>query len=464
MSSPAETRVRPSPRAIRRRRRFGLGLMATIGLSVAVAVGYRFAGRGVVHAAIASPGSDLALPRVEVVAPKLGSIERFSVQPGSLLSFESVELQAMVSGFLKTQNVDIGSRVKKGQVLAVIDVPREENAVKQAAALMDQAKVHARLAEAKVKSMEADRDAAAAALAQTEADLGRLVANHKYARAKYERIQSLVDQQAVDKRLLDEQSRDLESAAAAEETARLAIKTARSQLASAGARIEQAKVDAAEAQSAVHVAESRLAKAQVDVDYAKIIAPFDGVVTHRGFHPGAFIRSASDGAQPPLLTVARVDLMRVVVRVPDRDVVLVNPGDPVVLSIDGLEGRTFRGAVARIASAEESATRTMRVEIDLPNPDGRLREGMYGRASIRLEPIAKRLTIPAGCILDRSDKGQAVVQIVREGKVHRARVQLAAEDGTRVEVASGLRSNDLVILHSSIPLEEGMAVNPRTSG
>ncbi len=439
--------------------------MATVGLAVALVIVYRFAGHGAIaaHAVVEPPQAAAVPPRVDVIAPTLGGIERFSVQPGSLLAFESVELQAMVSGYLKTQDVDIGSRVKQGQTLAVLDVPREASAVQEAAALLDQAKVHAQLAQAKVKSMAADRDASAAALAQTESDLGRLVANHKYAKAKYDRISSLVDQQAVDKRLLDEQSRDLESAAAAEETARLAVKTARSQLAAASARIEQAQVDVAEARSAVHVAESRLAKARVDVDYARIVAPFDGVITHRGFHPGAFIRSAVDGAQPPLLTVARVDLMRVVVRVPDRDVVLVNPGDPVELAIDGLEGRTFQGKIARIASAEESTTRTMRVEIDLPNPDGRLREGMYGRASIRLEPIARRLTIPASCLLDRSDKGLAVVPIVRGGKVHRAPVRLGADDGARVEIAAGLHANDVVILHSSVPLEEGLAVNPRTA-
>ena len=290
-----------------------------------------------------------------MIAPKANGIKRVTVQPGSVHSIESVELYAMVSGYLKTQDVDIGSRVKKGEVLAVIDVPREENSVSEASALLGQAKVRALQAEAKVKAMEADRNTAEAAVAQAEADIGRLVANLKLAKAQYLRVKSLADQKAVDQRLADEQLQNYESAEAADKTARLAVQTAKAQLAGAAAKIEQARVDVAEAQAAVGVAETRLAKARVDLSYAKIVAPFDGVITHRNFHPGAFIRSASDGSQTPLLTVARVDLMRVVVRVPDRDVVLTDPGDPVVLTIDGLEGRTF---ILRRPSRGSPAPRT----------------------------------------------------------------------------------------------------------
>jgi HlyD family secretion protein len=468
VSSQGETVTRPKARPSRLKRRWWLGALALCAL-IAVVVTFRALGHGALASGEQVPGvgpgeANVTAPQVEVVAPRTGGIERVTVQPGSVHSFESVELYAMVSGYLKTQNVDIGSRVKKGQVVAVLDVPREENAVNETAALLDQAKVRARLAEAKVKSMEADRDTAAATVAQTEADIGRLAANLKLANAQYLRVKSLFEKKAVDKRLVDEQLRDFESAGAAERTAHLAVLTAKSQLAGATAKIEQARVDVAEAQAAVGVTETRLAKARVDLGYAKIVAPFDGVVTHRNFHPGAFIRSASDGSQLPLLTVARIDLMRVVVRIPDRDVVLADQGDPVVLTIDGLEGRTFRGTVSRIAGSEDPTTRTMRVEIDLPNPDGLLRAGMYGRASIGLEATSTRLTVPVACVLDRSGKGRGVVQVVRDGKVHRVTVELGADNGTLVEVDSGLGPNDVVVLRSAIPLEEGMAVDAKAAG
>ena len=468
MSSQGETVTRPRARANPRRWRWWHGALATLALA-AVTLTFRLAGYGSLAAGekgsrIGSPDADATAPQVEVITPRAGGIERVTVQPGSVHSFESVELYAMASGYLKTQDVDIGSHVKKGQVLAVLDVPREENVVSETAALLEQAKVRARLAEAKVKSMEADRNTAAATVAQTESDIGRLVANLKLARAQYLRVKSLFEQNAVDKRLVDEQQRDYEAAEVAERTSHLAVLTAKAQLAGAAAKIEQATVDVAEARSAVRVAETRLAMSRVDLSYARIVAPFDGVITHRNFHPGAFIRSASDGSQLPLLTVARVDLMRVVIRVPDRDVVLANAGDPVVLTIDGLEGRTFRGTVARVASSEDPTTRTMRVEVDLPNPDGKLREGMYGRASIGLEAKSKRLTVPVACVLDRSGKGRGVVQVVRDGKVRRVQVELGADNGTLVEVDSGLGPDDVVVLRSATPLEEGMAVESKTSG
>ncbi len=468
MSLPGETITQPKPRARRSRWRWWHGVLGVCVLC-AIALGVRVAGHGAAgpekyRATAGSPDVDDAAPRVEVIVPKTGGIERVTVQPGSVHSFESIELYAMVSGYLKTQEVDIGSRVKKGQVLAVLDVPREVNAVSEAEAMLVQAKAKARLAQAKVKSMEADRNTAAASVAQTEADISRLVAIRKFAESQYLRVKSLFEQNAVDKKLVDEQLRDFESAQAGERTAHLAVQTAKSELAGADAKIEQARVEVAEAQAAVQVAETRLVKAQVDLSYAQVVAPFDGVITHRNFHPSAFIRSASDGVQLPLLTIARVDLMRVVVRVPDRDVVLVDPGDPVVLTIDGLEGRTFRGTVSRIGSSEDSTTRTMRAEIDLPNPDGQLREGMYGRATISLEAVSQRLTVPVACVLDRTGKGRGVVQVVRDGKAYRVKVELGADNGTLVEVASGLTPDDVVVLRSSVPLEEGMAVETKAAG
>ena len=381
-----------------------------------------------------------------------------TVQPGSVHSFESVELYAMVSGYLRSQGVDIGSRVKKGEVLAEIDVPREIQSAEEATALLEQARAQALQMDAKVKAMEAERDTASATIAQTESDVDRLVANLRLAESQLARVKGLHERNAIEKRLVDEQRRDLEVAIAAERTGRLAILTAKARLAGAVAKVDQARADVAEAIAAVGVAEARAAKARVDLTYAKIVAPFDGFVTSRSFHPGAFIRSASDGNQTPLLTVSRTDLMRVVVRVPDRDVTLTDPGDPAVVTIDGLGGREFRGVVSRIGESEDSATRTMRVEIDLPNPDDLLREGMYGRASISLEKASVRLTLPTACILDRSGKGQGVVQVVRDGKVDRVKVTLGADNGTLVEMDSGLGPDDDVVLRSSTTLDPGMKV------
>lgn len=407
------------------------------------------------------PGAmDLAatLPRVEVTRPRRGGIERMTVQPGSVHSFETVELYAMVSGYMKSQGVDIGSPVKKGDLLAEIYIPREAEAVEEAVALVGQARAQALQMEAKVKTMDAERAIAAAAIEQAESDVERFVADRRLGEAQLLRVRALAERNAIERRLVDEQQQAADSSAAAERSSRLAVATARARLLGAVAKVDQAQADVAEACAALRVAEARAAKARVDLSYARIVAPFDGVVIHRGFHPGSFIRSAADGNQTPLLIVSRTDLMRVVVQVPDRDVVLTNAGDPAVVTIDGLGGREFRGTVSRIGESEDPTTRTMRVEVDLANPDDLLRDGMYGRASITLEQPSERLTLPTSCILDRTGKGEGTVQVVRGGVVEPVRVTLGADNGSLVEVNTGIGADDDIVLRSSTPLDPGAKV------
>ena len=142
--------------------------------------------------------------------------------------------------------------------------------------------------------------------------------------------------------------------------------------------------------------------------------------------------------------------MRVVVRVPDRDVVLANAGDPAELAVDALEGRTFRGTVARVAESEEHQTRTMRVEIDLPNPDGVLREGMYGRATIKLAAQSSHLTLPVELRprADRQGQGHGPGRPRRRGP-SRDRSSSGRTTGRSVEVVSGLGHDDRVVVRSS---------------
>lgn len=412
--------------------------------------------------AVAAPSAS-SLPSVEVVRPKRGGIERATVQPGSILAFESVDLYAMVSGYLKTQVVDIGSHMKKGQVLAEIDAPREAKAVEEAESLLAQARAKVVQAQAEVKAMEAQRDVAAATVNQSRSDVARLVASRELAEKQFERINGLLARNAVDRRLADEHQRDVDAAKAAEQTARLAVLTAEAQKAAAAAKVDQARADLATAQAAAQVATARLGIAQVNLDYTRIVAPFDGVVTSRTFHPGAFIRSAVGGEGTPLLTVKRTDLMRVVVQVPDRDVVQTNEGDTAVVTVDALEGRKFRGNVARIGESEDSTTRTMRVEIDLPNPDRLLREGMYGSCSIRLDPETHNLTIPRVCVAEPAGRGKGVVYVVRNNEAHRIVIELGADNGSLVEVLSGLGPNDDVVFHSGTRLEDGAPVIAATA-
>ncbi len=395
---------------------------------------------------------------VDMVRPQRGGIARTIQQPASIHSFESVDLYAMVSGYLKKQDVDIGSRIKQGQVLAEINVPRDTKAVQEAASLVEQAKAQVVQMQAHIKVAMAQRDTAEVAVKAAECDIARLVARRELAQKQYQRVSGLVAERAATRMLADEQQLDLESTTAAERSGHLAVDEAKAKLLAAKAAIEQAQADATETQANLQVAEARLERSKVNLDYSRIVAPFDGIVTHRSYHPGALIRAAAEGAQqPPLLTVQRVDLMRLVVLIPDRDVVLTRVGDSAVVTVDALGGRSFQGTLARIARAED-AERLMRVEIDLPNPDSALCDGMYGKAIISLERNPRNLALPAPCVVEHNGQSGGVVFVVRDGIARRTEVKLGGDNGSQIEVVSGISPDDSIAVPAGAPLEDGMRV------
>jgi HlyD family secretion protein len=234
-------------------------------------------------------------PSVTVVHPRIGGIPRTIQQPATMHAFESVDLYAMISGYLRRQNVDIGSSIKKDEVLAEINVPRDTKAHDEAVALVAQARAQIAQAEAHIKVTRAQREAAAAIEKVAEADLDRLTARRQFAEKQYSRVKGLVAENAVDAKLADEQVSDLAAAGAAERTGSAEILSAKAKLMAADAAVDQAEADAAESRASLGVAQAREERAKANLDYAKIVAPFDGVVTHRTFHVGALIRSASEG-------------------------------------------------------------------------------------------------------------------------------------------------------------------------
>jgi HlyD family secretion protein len=448
----------PKPGAPRPRRRF----LLAVALVVPAAGGFCWwMLHGQPTRADASPAATAQGPmalKVEVVRPTQGGLRRVTIQPGSVHAFESVDLFAKVSGFLRTQAVDIGDAVKKGQRLAEIDAPELDKEVDEADAAVARARAAAELAAARVATAEAEQAAAAAEVPRAEAALDRSIAQRSFSQKQLERVQELREKNAVDRRLVDEHRRDLDAALAGEKTGRAAILAAKAQANAATAKVQQAKAELAESRAAIRVAEARLDRARVMAGYARIVAPFDGVVTRRRYFPGDFIRSAAEGSQVPLLTVQRTDKMRVVVQVPDRDVPLLDVGDPATLVVDALKGQTFSGAVSRLARAEDPATRTMRIEIDLLNPSGRLCEGMYGRATIELQPPSPLLTLPVACVVGHAPGSAASIFVVRDGRARRTTVTLGDDDGALVEVASGLLPGDSVVVRPGGAVDDGAPV------
>src|SRR6266545_451608 len=320
--------------------------------------------------------------RVEVVRPKKGGMDRSTVQTGTVQSYESAQLFAEVSGYLKTQTVDIGDRVKRGQVVATIDVPELEKQVQRNEAVVKQATARVHQMNARVASAKADRDAALAAVTQAQANAKSAEAWKRFREKQLSRMQDLFALKSIDERLVDETQERFEAAMESVRSAHASVATANAQVAATDAKIEQARADILEAEAQVEIARADVERAQVLVRFATITSPYDGIITQRSLFLGDFVRSATgSSAQGPLLTVERTDRMRVIVQIPDRDVPYADPGDAAVVEIDALPGKKFAAKISRIAGSEDPQTRLMRVEIDLPNPTGKIRQGMYGRVT-----------------------------------------------------------------------------------
>lgn len=383
-------------------------------------------------------------------------MERVSVQAGSVEADE-VQLHSMVTGILKAQSVLIGNRVKKGQLLAVIDVPELEMQVQRNAALVDQAKARVTQMEAKVEIAQADLEVAKAQIIYAQFDARAATAMLSF-RTKYlKRIDDLFRIKSIEEALVDEAMERYEASREKENAAKAAISTAQAQVLSVGAKVKLAKADVEEARAQVKIAEAELGKSQVMLAYAQIQAPFDGIITQRNFYVGAMVRASSErGGQTPLLTIQRTDVMRVVVQVPDSEARYADAGDTAFIEFDAFRGVKFEAKVSRIADSEDPLTRLMRVEIDLPNPQGRIRHGLYGKVTIILDKERDKLSLPIGCLaFGRPNE----VFVVRDGKAQLIKVSTGLLTNERVMVLSGLDIHDRVILNPPSTLRTGAEVN-----
>lgn len=403
---------------------------------------------------------------VEVISPRAGGIDRVCLQPGSVEPFEAADLYSKVSGFLAEQKVDIGYSVRAGDVLARIALPEYEAQVKQDTADVVRSEARVDQMKSAITTAEADLGAATAAIALAEAEKKSKASYRAYREKQRDRIKDLVARMAIDAKLADEQEDQYQAALAAESAAGEATSAAKQKEAAARARVKQAQADLRYAEAEVVTAKARLEKAQVLLDYTIIRSPYTGVVTKRNFHPGDFIRSADTGGERvPVLAVERTDVMRVIIQVPERDVPFVDCGDPAVVEVDALPGVKFktRGAdkveVSRLAASEDVHTRMMRTEVHVKNPDGKLRRGMFGRVTLTLQigaPDAFR--IPSSALYGKAGGGQGVVRVVRDDKVALVPVRYGADNGTDVEILSGLTREDRVVLRAAGSVNEGTAV------
>lgn len=215
-----------------------------------------------------------------------------------------------------------------------------------------------------------------------------------------------------------------------------------------------------EARGRFEVAKAGVDRLRILLDYAKIVAPFDGVVTERMVDPGAFIPAATSGStakSSAVLSIMDFSRVRVELFVPQSEVLLIKAGLGVKVSVAELPNRAFAGTVSRFAYALDSSTKNMAVEVEIPNADFLLRPGMYASCELILENRDDVQLIPAEALV--SEKNKAWVFVARDGKAARVPIRTGFDDGVSVEVLEGIASGDQVILAGKQAIQDGQPVD-----
>jgi membrane fusion protein, multidrug efflux system len=214
-----------------------------------------------------------------------------------------------------------------------------------------------------------------------------------------------------------------------------------------------------DARGRLDVAKANLERTDTLLNYAKITAPFSGIITRRLVDPGAFIPAATSGSaaqNAALVTLSDFNRVRLQVAVPEAEASLVATNQPVRFTVEGLPGRSFEGTVSRFSYALEEASKTMLAEVELPNPTLELRPGMYASVKIGIERRPDALVVPVAALVQ--EKAGAFVFTLAENNARKTPVKTGFNDGQQVEILSGLRPDQSVILAGKQPLNDGQAV------
>jgi len=334
--------------------------------------------------------------------------------------FQEIDVHAKVAGFLKAISVDVGDRVKAGQLLAVLEIPELQDDARQ-----DEAAV--------LRSAEE--------INRARADVARAESAHEIAHLASTRLAAVIKARP---NLVAQQ--EIDDAVSKDRVAEAQVATAKAALASAEQQLAVSKAVAS--------------KTKTLMEYTRIVAPFAGVVTHRYADTGAMIQAgtSSQTQAMPVVKLSATDRLRLAIAVPESAVAHVRVGAPVDVRVDAV-ARTFKGTVARFAGKVDPDTRTMETEVDVPNPDLTLVPGMYAYATIALAGAKGVLAVPVQAI-DRGEDKTSVL-VVDRNVIARRDVRLGLETPDLVEIASGLHDGDLVVVGSRTQLRPGVEVTPK---
>jgi RND family efflux transporter MFP subunit len=369
------------------------------------------------------PGAANSTARVaSIVRVERGNMRAPLTLAGAFKPFQDVDVHAKVAGYIKEIFVDVGSHVKEGQTLAILEVPE---------------------LAAQLTGAEAARERAKEEVSRAQSDLQGAKSTNVAVHAMYQRLsqaalqrEGLVAQQEVD----DAQAKD-QSTAAQASSAEAALSAAQQALAVAQATYEQYKALSA---------------------YTRITAPYTGVVTTRYADTGSLIAAGTSESKQaePVVRLAQISVLRLVLPIPESIAGTIRLGDPIKVHVEALDTDTV-GKVTRFADELNEETRTMHTEIDFQNPDGKLLPGMYVIATVPITQKANALTLPVEAV-DLKDNSEGTVLLVNAQDVLEERsVQLGVQGNIRIEIISGLKEGDRVVVGSRSEFRNGMKVTPK---
>jgi RND family efflux transporter MFP subunit len=357
-----------------------------------------------------------------VVAVTVANLASSLTVAGQFQPYQQVDLHAKVSGYIRWIKVDIGDRVRQGEVLALLEVPELQNQVEGAQAEVRHSQSDITRAQSEVVSAESTYSALHAAYTRLEL-------------ASKERPGLIAEQELDDARAKDQQ-------------------------AAAQVGVANASLDAMQQQ--LGVSRSTRSRLETMSGYEQIIAPFTGVVTKRYADTGTLIQAGQDNtATLPVVQVAESDLLRLRMPVPESDVPYIQVGGDVQVKVSAT-GRTFTGKIIRFSRALDTNTRTMLTEVDVPNGDLNLSPGMYAETTIQLQRKNDALILPAQAVVENGDQFYVLV-VDATNHVEKRNVTLGIQTSNRVEITSGLQTGDNVIASGQTGYQPGEVVSPHAA-
>jgi RND family efflux transporter MFP subunit len=358
-----------------------------------------------------------------VVAITRGDLASSLTVAGQFQPYQQVDLHAKVSGYIRWIKVDIGDRVRQGEVLALLEVPELQDQVEGA--------------QAEVRHSQSDITRAQSEVVSTESTYSALHAEYtRLEEASKERPGLIAEQELDDARAKDQQ-------------------------AAAQVGVAKASLDAMQQQLGV----SRATRSRLETlsRYEQIIAPFTGVVTKRYADTGSLIQAGQDNNTQtlPVVQVAESDLLRLRMPVPESDVPYIQVGGDVQVKVNAT-GRTFTGKIVRFSRALDTNTRTMLTEVDVPNRNLSLNPGMYAETTIQLQQKNDALILPAQAVVQNGDQPYVLV-VDATNHVEKRNVTLGIQTSNRVEITSGLQTGDNVIAAGQAGYQPGEVVSPHAA-